>query len=219
MKKQTIFCFVLLLCVTSCASKQEKPEEIEPKDLYHSYPAFNPDSSINAIVEIPAGTNQKWQVSKSTGQLEWEQENGKNRVVNYLPYPGNYGMIPQTLLPKEEGGDGDPLDVLLLGPALPAGVPVRIKLIGLLRLRDRGEVDDKLIGVFDDSPMADLGSIDSLNSRYPGAAMIVETWFSNYKGPGKIESLGYQGTEEAMQMLKKAALSYQKAFFDTESMD
>ena len=38
---------------------------------------------------------------------KWEFRDGKPRVVAYLGYPGNYGMIPRTLLPKEHGGDGD----------------------------------------------------------------------------------------------------------------
>ena len=45
----------------------------------------------------------------------------KPREVKYLGYPGNYGMIPRTLLPKELGGDGDPLDVIVLGPAVERG--------------------------------------------------------------------------------------------------
>jgi inorganic pyrophosphatase len=196
----------------ACAGQQVS--EVEEKDLFHDYPAINADGSVNAIVEIPAGTNAKWQVSKQSGKLEWEQENGKNRIVDYLPYPGNYGMIPQTLLPKAEGGDGDPLDVLLLGPALPARVPVRVKLIGVLALRDRGEVDDKLIAVFEDSPMAGINSIEALESQYPGAAELVETWFTNYKGPGKIESLGYQSREASVTMLRAAAASYKEVYHD-----
>ena len=211
MKNSTLVLTVLLLFVFSCTPKKQQ-NEIEPKHLWHSWPAFNSDGSVNAIVEIPAGTNAKWQVNKYSGQLEWEQENGKNRVVNYLPYPGNYGMIPQTLLPKEAGGDGDPLDVLLLGPELPSGALVKIKLIGMLMLRDRGEVDDKLIAVHDDSPLADVSSIDSLNSRYAGATSIIETWFRNYKGPGKIESLGFAGPDSAMAVLEQAAEAYQKEF-------
>ena len=53
------------------------------------------------MVEIPAGSNDKWEVDKTSGALYWEQEDGKPRVVQYLAYPGNYGMIPRTSLPHE----------------------------------------------------------------------------------------------------------------------
>lgn len=205
MKPQILLISLSLLIACS----ETKQQEIEPKHLLHDYPAFNIDSTINAIVEIPAGTNEKWQVNKIDGKLEWEQENGKNRIVNYLPYPGNYGIIPHTLLPKDQGGDGDPLDVLLLGPELPTGTPLRIKLIGVLKLLDRGEVDDKLIAVEEDSPMYQVNSMEELRRDYKGAAEIVETWFVNYKGPGKMESQGYQGPDSAMVMLKKAVAAYE----------
>ena len=73
------------------------------------------------MIEIPTGTTAKWEVVKPSGELRWEFDQGRPRVVRYLGYPGNYGMIPRTLLPKEEGGDGDPLDVVVLGPAVPRG--------------------------------------------------------------------------------------------------
>lgn len=204
---KNLYILISLLILVACSDTTQKA--IDHKHLVYDYPAFNLDSTINAIIEIPAGTNEKWQVNKISGKLEWEQKNGKNRVVNYLPYPGNYGIIPRTLLPKEQGGDGDPLDVLLLGPYLPTEVPLRIKIIGVLKLLDRGEIDDKLIAVEEDSPLYKVNSIEELERDYKGAAEIVETWFVNYKGPGKMESLGYQGPDSAMVMLKKAVAAYE----------
>ena len=74
-------------------STAEKPNPYvlaTPANLLTGYPAVNPDGTINAVVEIPAGTTAKWQVSKRDGTLEWEFLNGKPRIVEYLPYPGNY---------------------------------------------------------------------------------------------------------------------------------
>jgi inorganic pyrophosphatase len=62
---------------------------------------------------------------------------GVSRVVQSLPYPANYGMIPQTLSPEEIGGDGDPLDVLLLGEAVPRGAYVKGKLIRVMYMKNR----------------------------------------------------------------------------------
>jgi len=60
-------------------------------------------------------------------------------------------MIPQTLLSKENGGDGDPLDVIILGPSISRGSVVKAHLIGVLKLLDGGEQDDKLIAIIDNS--------------------------------------------------------------------
>ncbi len=85
------------------------------------YDPINLDGTVNAVIEIPAGTTAKYETTKDTGMLELEQKNGKPRFVQYLGYPCNYGLIPRSMLPKSKGGDGDPLDVCVLGPTVPIG--------------------------------------------------------------------------------------------------
>ena len=80
---------------------------VGPHSFLDGYPSRSPQDGVNVVVEIPAGTNAKWEVDKTDGALRWEFRDGKPRVVDFLGYPGNYGMIPRTLLPKEEGGDGE----------------------------------------------------------------------------------------------------------------
>ena len=75
---------------------------------------FNEDGSINVVVEIPQA-QLKMGSTKNGGHLEKEIESGKFRKVDYLPYPFNYGFIPQTMLPLNKGGDGDQLDVVIIG--------------------------------------------------------------------------------------------------------
>lgn len=64
------------------------------KKLITAMSAKNRDGSINVLIEIPSGTNGKWEVNKETGNLDWEFKKGVPRVVQSLPYPANYGMIP-----------------------------------------------------------------------------------------------------------------------------
>ena len=163
---------------------------------------------VHAVIEIPAGTNAKWEVDKSDGRLRWEVENGKPRVVQYLPYPGNYGMIPRTILPRELGGDGDPLDVIVLGPAVARGAVIPVRVIGVLELLDRGEQDDKLLAVSLDGPFREVHDLSELDAGFVGVRLIVETWFSNYKGPGKMEAQGWGDVERADQVLQAAEEAY-----------
>ena len=163
---------------------------------------------VHAVIEIPAGTNAKCEVEKEHGQLLWEIKSGKPRVVQYLPYPGNYGMIPQTILPRALGGDGDPLDVIVLGPALERGVVVPVRVIGVLELLDGGEQDDKLMAVSLDGPFRDVRDLSDLDARFAGVRLIVETWFSNYKGPGKMETRGWGNAERAEKILRAAERAF-----------
>jgi inorganic pyrophosphatase len=166
----------------------------------------NSDFPSKAIIEIPSGTNAKFEIDKNSGQLFIEQIDGNPRRINYLPYPSNYGMIPGTLQSEEEGGDGDPLDVIVLGPALEAGSDIPVRFIGVLKLLDGGEIDDKLIAVSEGNPFSELNSLSELQEDFPGATEILRLWFLNYKGPGEMEVIGWGDELEARAMLERSMI-------------
>ena len=208
-----IFSFLIYCCCLSCNVNETNdiPVNTDQGDinLLTDFMPFDENGDVNVVVEIPTGTLEKWEVDKSTGQLQLEFIDNNPRIVNYLGYPGNYGMIPRTLLSKESGGDGDPLDVIVLGPPVPRGSTIKCKIIGVLFLLDRGEQDDKLIAVLADTPLYGINSISELNQNYVGIAEILQLWFSNYKGPGKMESKGFGEKDIAMDIRRTAIKEYQ----------
>lgn len=174
----------------------------------HDYPPLNEEGLMNVVIEIPTGTLEKWEVN-DTGAMAIEIKNGAKRKVEYLCYPGNYGMVPGTLLPESEGGDGDPIDVMILGPALERGAVVPCKLIGMLELLDGGEQDDKLIAVRENTIFSHIDGMEQLNAEFNGVSEIIEIWFANYKGRGKIEVISYRDEEIAEEILNNAIRAYQ----------
>ncbi|MFQ5632784.1 MAG: inorganic diphosphatase [bacterium] len=225
MRKILIFASILLLhfgfyaCGNVAQQEQNTQIDKQSKDKFTligeksfltGYEPVNTDGTINIVVEIPTGTTAKWEVTKPDGIMKWEFKNSKPRVVKYLGYPGNYGMIPKTLLPEELGGDGDPLDVILLGDALPRGSVAQGRLVGVLKLLDSGEQDDKLIAISHDSPLASATSMEELQERYPSVLEIVELWFSNYKGRGVMESKGFGDQAEAEDVLHSAIAAFKQ---------
>ncbi len=199
--------WLLVVALSGCATSRH---------YVGGYPALAGDGLVHVVVEIPAGTNDKWEVEKESGALHWEQRDGRPRVVQYLAYPGNYGMIPRTSLPAEAGGDGDPLDVLVLGPHAERGALMRARPVGVLRLRDGGERDDKILAVFPSGPLSDVSDLPELDARYPGVLPIVETWFTHYKGPGRIASGGFGDAAEAMAVVREASAYYREGAPPTE---
>lgn len=159
---------------------------------------------VEMLVEIPAGTNNKLEYNKERSTIEQDSIDGEARVIAYLAYPGNYGMLPNTLLAKSEGGDGDPLDVIAIGPSVAVGAKLKCRLIGVLKMLDGGEQDDKLIAIGANSNIQDVNSIDELNELYPGLSQILKIWFKNYKGKDRIEVIGYGNAEEAWSIYTKA---------------
>lgn len=223
MKKRIFFIFITLIFIAfSC--KDNSNEQINQnisksdtssyflenskKNLLTDFVPLLDNGDINVVVEIPSGTVDKWEVDKTDGQVKWEMVDNKPRVVDYIGYPGNYGMIPQTILPKQLGGDGDPLDVLVLGSPVERGTVIKCKLIGVLYLLDRGEQDDKLIAVQSGSSLYHVDSLEELDSNYIGISTIIQTWFINYKGPNKMKSKGFDNTDKALEILHSAINEY-----------
>ncbi len=173
-------------------------------NFYRDIRPLNADGTVNAVIEIPAGTNAKWEVAEETGTMCWELKDGVPRVIKYLGYPANYGMIPRTL-----GGDGDSLDIITLGQFEFRGEIVRAKVIGVMHMIDGGEQDDKIIAVLPNTPLAGVNSIAELDANFNGISTILATWFGNYKGPGEIEVTGFGGPDDAMDVLNAAFAAYQ----------
>ncbi len=91
-----------------------------------------------AVIEIPAGSKKKYELDKSTGLLKLDRV-----LYTSTHYPWNYGFIPRTY-----AEDSDPLDVLVLcTETLDPLVMVKCYPIGVLRMIDSDECDDKIIAI------------------------------------------------------------------------
>ncbi len=103
-----------------------------PNDSSHAPEWFN------VVIEIPRGSKVEYELDKPTGLLR------EDRVLySSVVYPANYGFLPRSYC-----GDGDPLDVLVLGhePVQPKSI-IHVRAIGVMRMTDEGETDDKIIAV------------------------------------------------------------------------
>ena len=181
------------------------------KNFFHEYNAFNNDGTINVIVEIPAGDNDKWELWKKDGSIRWEFQNNSFRKIKYLPYISNYGFVPQTLFSKEIGGDGDPVDVILLGERLNRGSVIKGKILGVINMEDEGSFDSKIVAVNQNSFVFNstiLNNFDDLSKNYPGALEIIEIWFQNYKLNNNIIINGYGSVNDAKNLISKSAEPY-----------
>ena len=183
------------------------------KHFKTGYDPINVDGTYNAIIEIPAGTTAKYE-TLDNGTLELEQKDGAPRFVKYLPYPANYGLIPRSLLLKSKGGDGDPLDVIVLGPAIPMGSVVKCRALGVITLVDNGEIDDKIILAPVNSVFGSLKGIEELDKKFPGVTNIIQTWWTSYKGYGKdgklqLSSKGFKSRSAAIKFIGDAVLDYE----------
>ncbi len=191
-----LFLAFTLFAIGSCAEKK--------KDDIENLPAISGDK-INIVVEIPAGTNHKIEYKYDQHEFLNDTLRGKIRMIDFLPYPGNYGFIPGTFMDPKRGGDGDALDVLLLSESLPTGTVVTAQPIGTLLLRDRGEIDTKIIAIPADVAQRIISADNFVDFLlyYDPAKRIIEQWFANYKGPEAVEIIRWEDDTYAWREVRR----------------
>jgi len=106
-------------------------------------PGENLPREFNAIIEIPLGSNIKYEMDKDSGLIRVDRI-----LYSAVFYPTNYGFIPKTL-----AEDGDPLDVLVLcqESVVPLTV-IHARTVGLMTMIDSGLKDHKIIAVATTDP-------------------------------------------------------------------
>lgn len=156
---------------------------------------------VEAIVEIPIGTKNKFEIDKKTNRIKLDRV-----LYSALTYPGEYGFIDNTL-----SEDGDPLDILVISsyPTVP-GCIVDARILGYLSVIDRGEHDEKVIAVLDKDPR--FNHINSLNDIPEHQKEEIEDFFKNYKTLQNVtvEITGFHQKEEAINLIAECRERYEK---------
>lgn len=172
--------------------------------LWHNLSAGpNPPDVIYAVIEVPKGSRNKYEYSKTAGVIKLDRV-----LYSPLHYPGDYGFIPQSFY-----GDGDPLDVLVMmtEPTFP-GCVIEARPIGMLRMIDKGESDDKILAVpATDPQFEDYKDLDDLPSHFPRE---VEHFFTIYKQlqGTVVETGGWVGAAAARVAVMEGLKMYRDKF-------
>ena len=152
------------------------------------------------VIEIPRGSRNKYEVDHETGKVMLDR-------VLFTPfvYPVDYGFFEHTL-----GGDGDPLDALVLleFPVFP-GVGMEVRPVGMLLMEDDGGLDEKVLCVLDGDPRWDhIQDIDDVPKQTRNE---IEHFFEHYKDlePGKwVKLQGWKNLAETQKVIDKAFEDY-----------
>jgi inorganic pyrophosphatase len=188
MKKLLIFSLVLLVC-SACQTN------------YEGLPAYSGTKQLQAVIEIPAGSAHVYKYDAATQSFPAAQEAGQDKVIKFLPYPGNYGFIPSTKLGKE----GKFLQVLILGEKQESGTLQEITPLAVLLLEEAGELEYKIIAVPAKPSERLLSATDYIefSSKYPSVKRILELWFLNYDPTNKAKIMGWKDDRFAEELVQK----------------
>ena len=174
---------------------------------------------VTAYIEITPFDLIKYEVDKTTGYLRVDRP----QRTSSQP-PTLYGFIPQTYCGERvrrlaagcERGDGDPLDICVISerPITHSEILLRARILGGLKIVDRGEADDKIVAVLEGDYV--WGNAREL-SELPGTLVErLEHYFTTYKlvpgEPQGIKLAGRYGHAEAAEVIRAAIEDYREYF-------
>ena len=162
-------------------------------------------NDFNVVIEISMHSEPiKYEVDKESGALFVDRF-----MSTAMHYPCNYGYIPHTI-----AGDGDPVDVLVLSQfALPPGVVVRCRPIGMLKMTDEAGEDAKLLAVPVDKLTPMYRGVDSPRDLPQIVLDQISHFFQHYKDlePGKWSKMNGWGDIEVAKRIIVESLARAKA--------
>lgn len=168
---------------------------------HHVTVGENQPDIVQAIVEIPQGSKAKYELDKDSGMLRLDRV-----LFSSVSYPHNYGFIPQTL-----GDDNDPLDIIVICQiAVDPLCIIEAKVIGVLRMIDNGEGDDKIIAVAKND--MSVNHINDVSELPPHLTVELQNFFEDYK---KLENKvvvveEFQNAEIAKEIVTKSIENYRE---------
>lgn len=166
-------------------------------------PGDNAPEVVNGIIEIPKGTRAKYEIDKISGLLKLDRV-----LYSSVYYPANYGFIPQSYC-----GDKDPLDILILSQIdiVPLCI-VSAKVIGVMRMIDGGDADDKIIAVAAGDP--NVNHMNDISELPPHFISEMRNFFENYTKLEKknVVIADFLDKKAALQIVQDCFKLYQEKF-------
>jgi inorganic pyrophosphatase len=181
---------------------------------------------VNAYIEITPFDMIKYEIDKASGYLRVDRPQRSSSHP-----PALYGFIPRTycgariagLAPGCERGDGDPLDICVISerPIERNEVLLRARVIGGLKLIDRGEADDKIIAVLEGDGL--YGGWRELSDIPNAVVMRLVHYFETYKlAPGATkrptEITQVFGRDDAHEIIQRSREDYSEKFGEVQHL-
>ncbi|MDD2913305.1 MAG: inorganic diphosphatase [Candidatus Pacebacteria bacterium] len=174
-------------------------------NLFKDIPAGeNPPEEINVVIDIPKGSNNKYEYNEEGGYFELDRT-----LFSPMYFPFEYGFIPRT-----KSGDGDSIDVVLImsRPTF-SGCLIKARPIGVLLMSDEKGIDNKIIAVPTkevDPRFKEVKNIEDIGEHLKDE---IELFFSDYK---KLEKEKYkhvkiekwENEQKAKEIINEAVIKY-----------
>jgi inorganic pyrophosphatase len=162
-------------------------------------PGPNPPDEMTVVVEIPRGSRNKYELDKRSGLFRLDRV-----LYSAVHYPGDYGFFPRSY-----ALDNDPLDALVMVtvPTFP-GCAIDVRPVGLFRMKDRDEMDEKVLCVPVSDPLYD--DYETITDVPPHFLREVQHFFTVYKDLEgvRVRTMGWEDQKAARSAIVDSLARY-----------
>jgi inorganic pyrophosphatase len=169
---------------------------------YATLPTYSGARQLQAVIETPAGSSHVVKYNLKSKTFVNEKLAGQDRILQFLPYPGNYGFIPST----EIGANGRGLSTLVLSERAESGTVLEVIPVATLMLEKlSGDLYPVIIAVPARPSERTIQSTNfkSLSIEYPAVKQILQQWFVHQAHPNRIKFVGWKDEQFAEKEIQR----------------
>jgi inorganic pyrophosphatase len=175
---------------------------------YQELPAIAESKQWQAVIETPSGSTLPQVYDQQEKKFVPQLEAGQPRKLEFLPYPGNEGFIPSTLVDSVTGRPAAPVPVMVLCNQKEPGTVLEILPVGVLILESGGELRHVVVSVpaRPSEQTISPNSYSDFSARYPAVKSILQQWYLNVDARTPTRLVGWKDEAYADQLIQKWAL-------------
>ena len=174
---------------------------------YQELPAIAESKQWQAVIETPSGSTLPQVYDPQEKRFVPQLEAGQPRKLEFLPYPGNEGFIPSTLVDSVTGRPAAPVPVMVLCNQKEPGTVLEILPVGVLILESGGELRHVVVSVpaRPSEQTISPNSYSDFSARYPAVKSILQQWYLNVDARVPTRLVGWKDEAYADQLIQKWA--------------
>ncbi|AKQ44635.1 hypothetical protein TH63_01740 [Rufibacter radiotolerans] len=172
---------------------------------YQELPAIADTKQWQAVIETPSGSTLPQVYDRQEKKFVPQLEAGQPRKLEFLPYPGNEGFIPSTLVDSVTGRPAAPVPVIVLCNQKEPGTVLEILPVGVLILESGGELRHIVVSVpaKPSEQTISPNSYSDFSARYPAVKSILQQWYLNVDARKPTRLVGWKDEAYADQLIQK----------------
>ncbi len=195
----TLLTFILIFAFFSCE-----------KFSYYHLATYSHAGNLHAVIEMPAGSAQMIDYNIKKAGFVMDKHDGSDRIIRYLPSPGNIGFVPSTNIDDKDSPI--PIDIVVLCREIETATLIETTPLGVMDMHEGSNSTSWIVAIPADTNLQSIRAqtFNDFRQKYNTALGELESWFSNYKGTNTYDSVSWRDEKTALELVEEKRIDINK---------